>query len=1062
MNTTRGLVVATFFALVGGLVFGSVPALAAGPEAPAPVVVESIKASSATFAGELNPGKEGGPGTFELGTYEFLYKQSATECEGGSVAPESPGISLGGGKEALPPLEVSDLEAHSEYTVCLLARNGTKGEATVGPPVTFKTALTPETPVTSSASGVGATSATLHGVLNPGGEGEPGGYEFLYAASASECEGGSGSGGSALGQRGEAVSSEVTGLLPNTEYAVCLLARNEAGETAVGSPVTFTTQKAAPVVEGESFSDVGSIGASVDAQVDAEGLPTTYFYEYGPSTAYGSATSAVSVGDANHVVEAPARLSGLQPGAVYHFRVVLSNASGTVQGADATFTTLPAGIPGLPDGRVFEMVTPPNNENAEVYTPKAVNGLIETGNGAPSELPFQASVNGEAVAYVGDPTAGGSGLSGYDYGSEYLARRLPEGGWAQESIEPEEEPPAYYQAFSSDLSIGVLESRAEPTLAPQAPDGYKVLYTRDNSEGSYHPLFTTTPPNRSAVVGEFGAYHVPHNTLEYIEPAYAGSSADSGQLLFEANDALTENAAGGAGEDPLTHIPFAEENNLYDSVAGQLSLVNVLPDGETEANATFGAPALGQPEGNAPDFSHVISEDGSRIFWTDLNTGDLYVREDADQPQSPLNARDECTVPGDACTMLISAGGRFWTASSDGSKVFFTKEGPLYEYDLDSGQTTDLSEGAHVEGVIGASTNGSYVYFVEEGDGLYMWHEGAKPTLIATLSGNDGGRVQPFVDDGRGQFGDWQPGLGHRTAEVAPDGLSLVFMSEERLTGYNNTGIGVGYYTQQFDEVYVYEVEGARHLFCISCSPSGEPIQDNTPPHHNLDSEEAIAGGFLPVSWSNTYIPRWLTDEGGRAFFDSAQPLVSGDTNEAQDVYEWERDGVGSCHEEAGCDYLLSGGTGKAASSLLGASATGDDVFIITNTQLTPEDQNEDYNVFDARVGGVRPVSSPVCSGTGCQGVPGAPPVFATPSSETFNGVGNYLPPVGSKPGGASKKRVPKARRLTRAQKLAGALRACRKQRRARRVGCEARARKRYGTAGKRGKRVSMSARGRR
>jgi hypothetical protein len=123
MNAARGLIVATFFAVVGGLVFGSVSALAAGPEAPAPVMVESIKASSATFAGELNPGKEGGPGTFELGTYEFLYKQSATECEGGGVAPESPGISLGGGQEALPLLEVTGLLPNSEYTVCLLARN---------------------------------------------------------------------------------------------------------------------------------------------------------------------------------------------------------------------------------------------------------------------------------------------------------------------------------------------------------------------------------------------------------------------------------------------------------------------------------------------------------------------------------------------------------------------------------------------------------------------------------------------------------------------------------------------------------------------------------------------------------------------------------------------------------------------------------------------------------------------------------------------------------------------------------------------------------------------------
>ncbi len=1053
MNAARGLIVAILFTVLGGLLFGSVSALAAGPEAPAPVVVESIKAGSATFVGELNPGKEGGPGTFELGTYEFLYKKSATECEGGSVAPESSGISLGGGQEALPPVEVAGLEAHTAYTVCLVARDGIGGEATVGPMVTFKTALAPEAPTTSSATGIGATSVTLHGVLNPGGEGEPGGYEFLYAASAGECLGGAGSGGSALGHKEEAVSSEVTGLLPSTRYTVCLLARNEAGETVVGSAVTFTTLGVAPVVEGESFAGVGSAGASVDAQVDAEGLRTTYFYEYGTSVAYGSSTSAMGLGDANEVVEAPARLSGLQPGTVYHFRVVARNESGTVEGAEATFTTLPAGVPGLPDGRVFEMVTPPSNENAEVYTPKAIKGLNESGNGVATDLPFQAAVDGEAVAYVGDPTAGGSGESGDSHGGEYLARRSAGGGWTQENLEPEEEPPAAYQAFSGDLSVGILESRAEPALSSQAPGGgYDVLYTRSSSDGSYQPLFTEAPPNRSAVVGEFGAYNVPFVTEEGKEPVYAGSSADLSQLLFEANDALTENAAGGAGEDPLTHLQFAQENNLYESVAGRVVLVNVLPDGGTEANATFGAPPLSYQEAqNLPDFSHVISEDGSRIFWTDLNTGDLYVRENADQPQSPLNAQDECQVSGDACTVLVSAGGRFWAASSDGSRVFFTKEGPLYEYDLESGQTSDLSEGAPVEGVVGASTNGSYVYFVEEGGGLYVWHEGEKPKLIATLSGNDGRQIKQY-NYPWGEFGDWQPGLGHRTAEVAPNGLSVVFMSEESLTGYDNESTYVGF-PKHFEEVYVYEVEGARHLFCVSCSPSGERIQ------HNFDSAQAIAGGFLPVSWSNTYIPRWLTDEGARVFFDSGQPLVSGDTNEAQDVYEWERDGTGSCRAESGCDYLLSGGTNHAASWLLGASASGDDVFVISRAQLTAQDQNEDYNLFDARVGGVRPVSPPVCSGTGCQGVPGAPPVFATPSSETFNGVGNYPPPAG-KLGAAPGKSTPKARGLTRAQKLAGALRVCRRQARARRMACRARARKRYGSMGERGKRLSGSAKG--
>src|ERR1700733_11835728 len=139
----RGLLsagVISLCALVGGLVFASPPALASEPpEAPAPVTVEGVTARSAAFVGELNPGKAGIAGTYELGIYEFLYNQGGgCEGEGGKRAPKPPGMSLGGGEEALPSLEVAGLAPHTEYTVCLLARNTTE-ETAVSSPVSFTT-----------------------------------------------------------------------------------------------------------------------------------------------------------------------------------------------------------------------------------------------------------------------------------------------------------------------------------------------------------------------------------------------------------------------------------------------------------------------------------------------------------------------------------------------------------------------------------------------------------------------------------------------------------------------------------------------------------------------------------------------------------------------------------------------------------------------------------------------------------------------------------------------------------------------------------------------------------
>jgi hypothetical protein len=154
-------------------------------------------------------------------------------------------------------------------------------------------------------------------------------------------------------------------------------------------------------------------------------------------------------------------------------------------------------------------------------------------------------------------------------------------------------------------------------------------------------------------------------------------------------------------------------------------------------------------------------------------------------------------------------------------------------------------------------------------------------------------------------------------------------------------------------------------------------------------------GGFLPVDENNSvYQARWISADGSRVFFDSTQALVAQDVNGVQDVYEWEREGSGSCRENPGCVYLLSGGTSSSWSSLLDAGVSGDDVFVITRARLLTEDENENFNVFDARVGGAPPPVSAACSGTGCQGVPSAPPVFATPSSATFNGAGNFSAPT--------------------------------------------------------------------
>jgi hypothetical protein len=154
---------------------------------------------------------------------------------------------------------------------------------------------------------------------------------------------------------------------------------------------------------------------------------------------------------------------------------------------------------------------------------------------------------------------------------------------------------------------------------------------------------------------------------------------------------------------------------------------------------------------------------------------------------------------------------------------------------------------------------------------------------------------------------------------------------------------------------------------------------------------------------------RTISQDGSRVFFESAQPLVPQAQNGRLNLYEWERDGSGSCGDSDGCVYLLSTGTSSGASYFVDASADGNDVFMMTRSALTEADGNEYNDIYDVRVDAPQPAAPPRCTGTGCQGVAASPPVFSTPSSATYDGVGNFAAP--SKP--VAKKSKPRPRKKT-------------------------------------------------
>ncbi len=84
------------------------------------------------------------------------------------------------------------------------------------------------------------------------------------------------------------------------------------------------------------------VAATLAAPVGANSQATEYFFQYGPTSEYGSQTSPASAGSGASAAIVSSNVNALAPSTVYHFRAVATNASGTTYGTDQTFTTATA------------------------------------------------------------------------------------------------------------------------------------------------------------------------------------------------------------------------------------------------------------------------------------------------------------------------------------------------------------------------------------------------------------------------------------------------------------------------------------------------------------------------------------------------------------------------------------------------------------------------------------------------------------------------------------------------------------------------------------------------
>lgn len=695
------------------------------------------------------------------------------------------------------------------------------------------------------------------------------------------------------------------------------------------------------------------------------------------------------------------------------------------------------GPTGLPDARVFEQVSP-TDKHGNFYD-------------ALHHLTFGiASKDGNAVIYPMSGPVGEEASSGLV--SEYVSKRTPAHGWqtASATPKPTSEADVYdgplWQTPSTDFTRFLFASMAP--FVSEDPGGFQYA-SGVNVFISYGPFAEPAwvgKPRISEPIPSLGK-------IRFNEYSISGASPSLDTVYFAFRGTLVPEDA---SRQPYVEKYFLEGGRqgpagFYEWHDGALKSAAALPDGSFNP---FGAlPASLAPNGvngfqQANAMDNEVSEDGTRAFFVSpapelsivsnrfacekdppcsSEAPQLYLREPGPSGEKVSVLVSASHLPGhegeatptgvQAMTEAMYRGSTVPStdvyASSDGSQAFFASndqltptapagsEQKIYDYDTNTGTLTYLP--GVTPPLVQVSQSGSELLFADRTvtpAELKLWR-----------SGPGGGSVVSIAQAG-------QAGTNVDQAHISESGSAVVFRTNAAIPGFNDGG---GY-----NQVYRYGV-GSNVLDCLSCPPQGIASSENARMSYNNEEEGKSAGGYFnPATNEET---RAMSADGKRVFFDTTSALVPQDTNGARDVYEW----------EDGTIYLISPGSSPEESVYVDNDPTGENVFFGTSSGLVAGDSDEAYDVYDARIprpGDNPPPEAVPCKGSVCQGSPSVPQLLGEPASEAFDGMGNMT---------ASPARHIAVKSLTREQRLARALKACRKLASSRRrTRCMRRARHRY------------------
>jgi hypothetical protein len=665
----------------------------------------------------------------------------------------------------------------------------------------------------------------------------------------------------------------------------------------------------------------------------------------------------------------------------------------------------------LPDHRAYEMVSAPAKQGSDVV---------------PNSFKTVSATDGNGVAYVGLGAFGA--VRGTATDVQYIARRTGTpgtNGWASTAVNPPGQALALitlfqgaapsFEAFTPDLHDGIFRSWKSLTDTPNVAgtiNDYRLRNLETNQSTAELLSASTAPLNPTPRYGPW-------------QNRFAGASTDLTHVIVQSPWNLTGDGS------------FSDVGDLYEQVHGLgVRRVGRIPTGtNTECDDSIpGSECIDAPPvqaglpvsllpGGSEYSSGMISADGSRILFqgpAGAPSGPIYMREDGVRTFQ-INASERTTPETPETAQL-------WAMSTDGTRVLFTTNEGLLDTDNDGGNAdlylydrtapererlTLLSQDTtgdpviSVLGVVGASADAHYVYFVSNGQlvpdaptgvgqGLYVWHDGQIRYIGRFDDTNLANLNTPATQ--------WQFLTSARTSRVSPDGRHLLFMSWND-DGFRDRGGYGGYDHGQCvfgganpcRELYLYSADDGS-LACVSCNPrastaTGDALIDILP---GISASPAM-------QWAS----RALSDDGQHVFFSTQEALVPEDSNGKWDAYEYDT--------PTGTIHLLSTGTSPSDSYFMDASPDGHDAFFVTRQQLVGWDTDDNYDLYDARTNGglpEPPTPAQPCTNDGCRPPATATPTATTGASAQFKGTGNAA--------GKLRKRTPHCKTGTVLKKVRG------------------------------------------